>query len=125
MPKDIGADSVLSLVVNLPELGVCRKVMREPNTIMATAPVQAPEVSTNNKSQPEFIRLPRPGQQCAHTGLSRTKMCELILPCPANGHKPPVRSVVLRASGKSRGVRLIDYASLISYLNSQGASHEP
>ncbi len=57
-------------------------------------------------------------------------MCELVLPCAANDFKPPVRSVVLRKKGKARGIRLIDCASLMAYINSSGltevkeASHE-
>lgn len=94
------------------------------NKSLTTAPVVAPEVKDSQQKQPEFIRLPKPRQQCEHTGLSRTKMCELVLGCAANGFKPPVRSVVLRGRGKARGVRLVDYASLINYLNSQEATHE-
>jgi len=63
--------------------------------------------------KPEFIRLPRPGQQCPYSGLSRSKMNELIL-----GDRPVVRSVCLRKRGQIRGTRLIDYDSLMNYLHS-------
>ncbi|MCL5096346.1 MAG: hypothetical protein M1608_02175 [Candidatus Omnitrophica bacterium] len=102
--------------------------MNEKTNYMTTAPVSAPGVI--NKFEPEFVRLPKPRTRCPKTGLSRSKMCELVLPCSANGFKPPVRSVVLRSKGKVRGVRLIDFASLMAYLNSCGlvevkeATHE-
>jgi hypothetical protein len=46
-------------------------------------------------------------------------MNELILPCPANGGKPPVKSVSLRKKGSLRGTRLVFYESLISYLKNK------
>jgi hypothetical protein len=67
--------------------------------------------------RPEFIRLPSSGQQCPYTGLSRAKMNQLILPCPENGGKPPVHSISLGPAGK-KGVRLIEYKSLITFLRS-------
>lgn len=42
----------------------------------------------------------------------------LVLSCKQNGNKPPVRSVVLRQKGAERGIRLVDYQSLLTYLNS-------
>jgi hypothetical protein len=67
---------------------------------------------------PEFIRLPHPGSKCQHTGLSRSTLNELILPCEANSFKPQVRSVVQKKKYAVRGIRLIHYRSLIDYLNS-------
>jgi len=66
---------------------------------------------------PEFIRLPKPGHLCAWTGLSRSKLNELILPTEENGYKPPVKSVCLRRKGAAKGTRLIHLASLLEYLN--------
>jgi hypothetical protein len=40
-----------------------------------------------------------------------------VLPCPANGGKPPVRSCLLKKRGAARGIRLIDLASLEAHLN--------
>ena len=68
--------------------------------------------------KPEFIRLPKNGQ-CPYTGLTRSKMNQLILPCEDNGFKPPVRSVCLRPKGGFKGTRLIDYQSLLNYLYSR------
>jgi len=68
---------------------------------------------------PEFLRLPKPGRLCPFTGLSRSKINELILPCPANDWKPPVKSISLRKKGSVRGCRLIVYDSFISYLKTK------
>ena len=78
-------------------------------------PVHAPAQDTGSV-RPEFIRLPKAGRQCPHSGLSRSKLNELIL-----GPKPPVRSVCLRKRGQVRGTRLISYDSLMAYLNSLSA----
>ncbi len=59
--------------------------------------------------RPEWLRLPKPGTACHYTGLTRTPMYGLI-------REGKVRSVVLRQRGKLRGIRLIDYASLIQFL---------
>ena len=78
-------------------------------------PIKASFTST---IRPEWIRLPQPGAADPHTGLKRSKLNELILPCPANSFKPPVKSVCLRNKGQKKGVRLISYDSLLTYLNS-------
>lgn len=66
--------------------------------------------------QPEFIRLPKVGQQCPFTGLTRSGMNTLILPTPLNSGRPPVRSFTLRRKGSRTGVRLVDFKSLVEYV---------
>jgi hypothetical protein len=83
-----------------------------------TASVQAKQNHLTN-IVPEFIRLPKGGHLEPFTGLSRSKLNELILPSKANGFKPPVRSVSLRKTGQLRGVRLIVLESLLNYLRSK------
>jgi hypothetical protein len=80
--------------------------------------------SKSSPSAPEFLRLPPPGRKCPLSGLSRSYLNQLILPCQLNGFRPPVRSFVLRKRGAKTGVRLIDYASLRAFIRSheQGAS---
>ena len=80
-----------------------------------TAPVAAPASVTTFQSQPEFVRLPKRGQ-CAITGLTRSKLYDLISPNEGNGFKPPVRSVSLRKRGQKKGTRLIELQSLLDYL---------
>lgn len=75
-------------------------------------------VPTASPARPEFVRLPKPGTLCPWTGLSRSKLNELILPSPLNGYRPPVRSLSLRNRGQIRAVRLICFDSLMAYLRS-------
>lgn len=86
------------------------------STKTIAAPPTVPAASVTNSIKPEFIRLSKPGTLCPWTGLSRSKLNELILPCPANDHKPPVRAICLRKKGARRGVRLISHDSLLTYL---------
>jgi len=83
---------------------------------MSNQDIRSPNEGTH--IQPQFLRLPKPGTQCLHTGLSRSTLNELILPNEANGFKPPVRSVVHKKKYAVRGIRLINFRSLIDYLNS-------
>ena len=66
--------------------------------------------------QPEWIRLPRAGERCPYSNLSRSTLNNLILPCKANKNCPPVKSSVVRQKGATRGVRLIHRASLMAYI---------
>ena len=76
-------------------------------------PVALPPQNQTPASRPEFIRLPRSGDRCSLSGLSRATMNNLIL-----GPKPPVKSICLRKRGAQKGVRLIVVQSLIDFLNS-------
>lgn len=70
-----------------------------------------------DKTPPRYLRLPKAGERCRFTGLCRSFLNGLILPTKANGHKPPVRSAVLKLDrNATRGVRLIDTASLLSWI---------
>ena len=80
-----------------------------------TAPVAAPASAASTPSQPEFIRLQKSGP-CPFTGLTRSKLYELISPNEDNGFKPPVKSVSLRKPGQTKGPRLIVLQSLLDYL---------
>src|SRR4051812_18417915 len=68
--------------------------------------------------RPEFIRLPKSGTADPWTSLSRSTLNLLVLPCKENGHRPPVRSCTLRKRGNTKGVRLIDFQSLLDHINS-------
>ena len=80
-----------------------------------TAPVAAPASAASTPSEREFIRLPKSGQ-CPITGLTRSKLYDLISPNEDNGFKPPVKSVSLRKPGQIKGTRLIVRQSLLDYL---------
>lgn len=62
---------------------------------------------------PRYLRLPRSGQRCPHTGLSRSALNSLILGC-----RPLVKSISLGARHGIRGTRLICGESLAAYLQS-------
>ncbi len=78
---------------------------------------RATTMQNAQSSTPEFIRLP--AQRCPFTGLSRSTLNNLILPTVHNRNQPPVRSHVLRQPGRSRGIRLIDFSSLIAFIRGQ------
>lgn len=82
-------------------------------TSMTTASVSCVSPLTAQRT-PEFIRLPKSGERCPYTGMSRASLNELIL-----GPGAPVHSVVLRREGASRGIRLIHLESLLNYLHQQ------
>jgi hypothetical protein len=82
-------------------------------------PVTMPPARGIIQRDPEFLRLPRTGTLCPFTGLTRSKLNELVLPCPQNDHKPPVKSVCLRQRGAVKGIRLIVFKSLMDYLHEQ------
>lgn len=81
------------------------------------APRMIPERS-QSLVEPVTIRLPKGGTLCPYTGLARTAMDQLVRPQECNNFNPPVVSRILRAKGQKRGIRLIDYRSLVEYLNS-------
>ena len=81
-------------------------ISKHPGTVVA---------GSTTSPTPEFIRLPKSPDRCPYSGLTRSALNELIL-----GQSPPVRSVVVRKRGAVRGIRLIDYASLVRYLHQLG-----
>ena len=82
---------------------------------LTIAPIEA---AASSQQQIEFIRLPKPGQLEPHTGLGRSYLNTIILPCAGNNYKPPVRSISLRQRGCKYGVRLIDFQSLMTWIRS-------
>jgi hypothetical protein len=44
-------------------------------------------------------------------------MIELVLPGPANGYRPPVKSAQIKKRNAQRGVRLVSGPSLAEYLD--------
>lgn len=67
--------------------------------------------------QPKYIRLPKTGERDPVCGLSRSELRFAF----KSGH---VKSVSLKKPGKDRGVRLIEVASLLSWIEGQ-ADYEP
>jgi hypothetical protein len=82
-----------------------------------TAGEAGKKFATNSQAvsqRPEWIRLPREGSTCPFSGLSRSYLADLV-------RRREVPSKALRRPGTVRGVRLICYEGLMSYIrNSQG-----
>jgi hypothetical protein len=69
---------------------------------------------------PVYLRLPREGARCPYTDLPRSTLKDFCVPTKANNFRPPVKSISLKKSKYAkRGIRLIDYASLMKYLRSE------
>ena len=71
------------------------------------------------KTEAEFMRLPPPGQKDPVFGLTRSYLNMLILAWRENEFRPPVKSFVLKRARTKKGVRLIEIASLRSYIYAQ------
>lgn len=81
-----------------------------------------PRVPLDAVAQPVYVRLPAPRTRCPRTGLSRSFLADLCVPNKHNNFKPPVRSIFLkRMKHGKRGIRVIDYKSLMDYLAKQFA----
>ena len=78
----------------------------------------------DGKSEPLYIRLPKPGQNCPKTGLTRSHLNRLILACPENDFRPLVKSIVVKQPGTKRGVRLIVYRSLLEFIAGHAVTNE-
>lgn len=85
--------------------------------------MQNDAIHTHNQTtplRPEWLQLPKSSKRCPVSGLSRSKLNELILPCAANGYKPPVTSKSLKATKwAKRGIRLYNVASLLAWIEAQ------
>jgi hypothetical protein len=74
---------------------------------------------------PAYLRLPREGEHCPYTDMPRGTLKDLCVPSKANNFRPPVKSISLKKSKHAkRGIRLIDYNSLMKYLRSQFAAQK-
>ena len=93
------------------------------DTVQTVNSITTPPRVVTAPIEPEFLRLPKPGQLCPYTGMARSALNELILPTERNGFKPPVRSFCLRQKGARTGIRLIDYASLRTYILAHEDNH--
>lgn len=62
---------------------------------------------------PAYLRVPPTKGRCTYSGLSRSKIRELI-----DGPNPRVKSLILPGRGKRRGTRMIVRKSLDKYLQS-------
>jgi len=72
-----------------------------------------------NPIRPEWVRIPPEGKHCPYSGLSRRGIINLCVPHRCNGHNPPVRSVLIRTTGRVSGRRMVHLASLLGFMEAQ------
>jgi hypothetical protein len=68
------------------------------------------------ESGEEWIRLPKPRERCLTTGLSRTSLVELLDERDPETGDLLILQHVKKRSGKQRGIRMINKASLLAFL---------
>jgi hypothetical protein len=98
------------------------------NTTSANDTTSAPHIEKSGRpvyDNSVWIRLPRPGERCPITGLSRSSLAELVRPCARNGYRAPVAARLLKRRDARRGVLLISRESLLGYLNDLPAPETP
>ena len=61
--------------------------------------------------EPITIRLPKTGERCPWTGLTRSALNDLILSRKSKKGDPRVKSNLLKLKENSSGIRLIDFQS--------------
>lgn len=72
------------------------------------------------ESGDEWIRLPKPRERCLTTGLSRTSLVELLDERDPQTGNLLILQLVKKRSGKQRGIRMINKASLLAFLKTNG-----
>lgn len=75
-----------------------------------------PSGSSGDHPAAEYIRLPKPGEKCPLTGLSRTSLVEVIDERDPQSGEFLVLQYTKRRHGKQRGIRMIHRASLLAHL---------
>jgi hypothetical protein len=79
-------------------------------------------IATGENGVRLWSQLPKSGDRCQASGLSRSAINALILPTKANGFKPPVKSRSIKShKHASRGIRLYSVESLLAYIEAQEA----
>lgn len=74
---------------------------------------------------PPFIRLPKRNKFCPYTGLSRSSITHLVVPCRRNDFKPPVEAVPSKQPNSKRGIWLIPSERLFRFLLTATGSNIP
>lgn len=100
---------------NTLERRLCR--CENANTGQGTNPPVGDVNTTSPTTRPVYVRLPKSGERCAITGLSRGTLNDLIL-----GADAPVKSVMVARPGATRGVRLVCLESLLNHLDEEMAA---
>ena len=86
--------------------------------------MNAPSLAHLLPIRPLYLRVPRSGEHCPHTGLTRSMLLALVLPAQSNDFCPPVESFLRLKPGATKGIRLIVWASLENHIRSCGAGRQ-
>lgn len=93
----------------------------EAGGLLASRPTVAPNIGSaipdrllrgfakHDGTEPEWMRLPAPRARCRLTGLSRTGLNEAI-------ERGEIRAITIRQPGATRGVKLVNVASVRTWL---------
>ena len=66
---------------------------------------------------PQFIRLPKPGERCQFTQLSRGAFYELVAPSERNSFRPAVKATYRKSRrGAQRGIWIVPADRLFRHL---------
>lgn len=73
--------------------------------------------TTDNGFPIQQFRLPRQGEVDQWWAGNRSFWNERVLPTVRNGFKPEVKSIVVKQSGRKRGVRFVIFESAKAYFD--------
>jgi hypothetical protein len=74
------------------------------------------QIQTTEQPKPEWFFMPPNGVPCPYSGLKRKALDFLTRPQEGNNFSPPVKSRVLTQAGKGNCRRMINYRSLMDYI---------
>jgi len=94
------------------------EVIAEINEQVSHIQLSSPALAQLGLVQPAYIRLPKWGERCPLTGLTRSALDLLTRAQEGNNFRPPVRSKLFKQTGQKSGIKLIDYRSLRIHLDS-------
>ncbi len=73
--------------------------------------------------RPAYVLLPKPGERCRYTSLSRPEMLALVKPMECNRFKPPCKAIFQRSdSGTITRIR-VNVDSVLEWLRQQENNH--
>lgn len=100
-------------------------MLNNANDALDVLPTSAKEIADYYASLPRYVALPSGTETERYSGLKRGRLNFLILPCEANGFRPPVRSISLKPPGTIKGKRPIVLESLLNFLSKLEAEQAP
>ncbi|MCX6970029.1 MAG: hypothetical protein NTV93_07740 [Verrucomicrobia bacterium] len=75
-------------------------------------------MTANEDQNGEWLRLPKEGERCSVTGLSRASLNQILTETDPETGEKLVESFTKSQPGTSRGIKLINSRSLLDYMES-------